>query len=213
MSTEPEKSKKEKKSLSNMDLRNKIITKYRTAHEQEYEKLKSKVKTVKDKDTIKNALSHKERSLSITSISSNDSILSDSNHKKKHKKKNSSSSSSSSSSSDSDDNKDQKSKKNNAAAPPQNQPGGPMFPQGMYNPETGEWMGMGMYPFPFHYAPGMMGPMRPYYGNSYRGGPNRFPRGSSYRGRGIRGKFRGRGGYYSNSYGDNKYVYFFILVS
>lgn len=218
MSTEPEKSKKEKKSLTTNDLRNKIITKYKSAHEEEYEKLKSKVKTVKDADTIKNALSGRERSLSITSISSNDSILSDSNpgHKKKQRKRNSSSSSSSSSSSDSADEREKK--KNSTSGGPPMAGGAPganpgMFP-GMYNPETGEWMGMNMYPFPF-YPPGMIPPMRPnFYQNSgmYRGGGGRFQRGNKFRGRGMRGKIRGRGSYYNSNYkydGDYKYKKFY----
>lgn len=200
--TEKKKRKQEEgKSLSNNDLRNKIITKYKSAHEEEYAKLKDKVNKVKDKDIIKNALSTKDRSLSITSISSNDSILSDS-HKKKHKKKRSSSTSSSDSSSSSGSSSDNVIDKKKSAAPAPGMPG--MFAPGMFpgaNPETGEWMGMGMYPFPF-YAPGMMPAVRPgYYPNSgmYRG---RFPRGGgNYRGRFPRG--RGRGGY-SNS--DYKYL-------
>lgn len=204
VSTDAEKSKKDKKNLTGNDLRNKILKKYKAAHEQEYEKLKTKVKNVRDVDTIKNALSNRERSLSITSISSNDSILSDSNagHKKKQKKKHNSSSSSSSSSSDSEDETDTKQKRSAGGSMAANQG---IYPPGMYpNPETGEWMGMGMYPFPY-FPPGMMPPMRPpFFQNHgmYRG--NRFQRGVKFRGRGMRG--RGRGGYYSNNYGDHKYI-------
>lgn len=112
-----------KDELPNADLRNKLATKYKDEQEKKFEKLKEKVEKVKDSDMLKTMLNTRERSLSlsITSISSNDSVLDD-NHtakKKKKKKKNSDSSSSSSGSdsdsSSSDDSKDAKKKYSNDA--------------------------------------------------------------------------------------------------
>lgn len=91
-----------------------------------------------------------------------------------------------------------------AEAPP-NPPAGMMAPHGfpMFNPETGQWMGMsmGMYPYPPFIAPLTAPMVRPdYYPNpmmyrGYRGGPRgRYPRSRG------RGSYRGRGGYHDGDY-------------
>lgn len=74
----------------------------------------------------------------------------------------------------------------------------------MFNPETGQWMSMGMYPYPPFMAPFSAPLVRPdYFQNpmsyrGYRGGPRgRFPRSRG------RGSYRGRGGYQYD--GDYKY--------
>lgn len=75
----------------------------------------------------------------------------------------------------------------------------------MFNPETGQWMGMsmgmGMYPYPPFLAPLSAPMVRPdYYQNpmsyrGYRGGPRgRYPRSRG------RGSYRGRGGYHDGDY-------------
>lgn len=141
--------------------------------------LRSKLKKkAKDKLINPNDIK-KERSLSITSISSNDSVLSDKNSKKKSKKKRDSSSSSSNSSSSSDSRSNRRKKKPETA--------NGMYPGWMNHPETGEWIPAPsyMYPTPAFY-PGMV--PRPFFNAPYRGGFSR-PRG--------RGRGRGRG-YYNN---------------
>lgn len=122
----------------------------------------------------------KERSLSITSISSNDSILSDKNNKKKSKKKRDSSSSSSSSSDSSNSSHHDRKKKPTAA------PSNGMYPGWMNHPETGEWIPASNYMYAPPFYPGMV---RPYFTPNFRGGYQTRPRG--------RGWGRGRG-YYSN---------------
>ena len=165
-------------------------------------KLEGKHKNTKE-PMIDLKLIKKERSLSITSISSNDSCLSDSNInktsiKKKTKKKqrnnssSSSTSSSSNSSSSSSDSSSSNAQKRQQMVHPGAAPG--MFPGWMNNPETGEWYAApGMYPgmYPFM-MPSMMPPVRaPYYQNpNYRGSRGNYnPR---YQ-RGSRGGYRGRG--------------------
>lgn len=130
----------------------------------------------------------RERSLSITSISSNDSILSDSkvkdNKKKSKKKRDTSSSSTSSSGSSASSTADRKRK----PAPSSNG----MYPGWMNHPETGEWYPAPQpYMYPTPYFPGMI---RPYINPNFRGGYADRPRG--------RGRGRGRG-YYSN-YSDGR---------
>lgn len=154
--------------------------------------LRSKLNKKKKGELIKPGDIKKERSLSITSISSNDSILSDKNHKKKSKKKRESSSSSSSSSSDSSNSSHRDRKKKNVGASASNG----MYPGWMNHAETGEWIPAGnyaMYPPP-SFFPGMV---RPYFTPNYRGGYQTRPRG--------RGWGRGRG-YYSNYESDGRYV-------
>lgn len=123
----------------------------------------------------------KERSLSITSISSSDSILSDSRKKKSKKKRNNSSSSNSSSSSSSSSS----SKNDRKKKPPALTNG--MYPGWMNHPETGEWIPAHNYMYPAPFFP--TGMVRPYFNPNYRGGYQTRPRG--------RGRGRGRG-YYSN---------------
>lgn len=126
----------------------------------------------------------KERSLSITSISSSDSILSGTKSSKKKRKRDSSTSSSSSSSSSSSTS-DGKNRKKATQALPTGANG--MYPFMYPNPETGEWFqGAPMYPM---FAPGLI--RQPYYNNNYRG-PSR-----PYQPR-SRGRGRGRGYYGSN---------------
>lgn len=67
------------------DLRNKLITKVKSASEQELERQKSRLK--KYKSGIILSRGSKERSPSINSISSDDSILSDNPSSKKKRKK------------------------------------------------------------------------------------------------------------------------------
>lgn len=107
----------------------------------------------------------KDRSLSVSSVSSNESAL---NEKKKKKRRDSSSSSSSSESSE--DDKKKKPSTNN---------GSNSYPGWCQHPETGEWLPTAsyMYPGPFYPAP-----VRPYFN------PH-FNRGYSNRGR---GGYRGR---------------------
>lgn len=73
----------------------------------------------------------------------------------------------------------------------------------MFNPETGQWMGMsmGMYPYPPFFAPLSAPMVRPEYFQNpmsyrgYRGGPRgRYPRSRG------RGSYRGRGGYHDGEY-------------
>lgn len=143
----------------------------------------NKKKTLIDPSDIK-----KERSLSITSISSNDSILSDKASKKKSKKRRDSSSSSSSSSSSNSSAHRRKKKSTTAPAPPTNG----MYPGWMGYPEAGEWA-----PPPYMYPPPYItGMVRPYFNPNFRGGYAVRPRG--------RGRGRGRG-YYSNYESDGRY--------
>lgn len=182
------------KSFQQTDLRKKLEGKHKVATKEPMMDLK---------------LIKKERSLSITSISSNDSCLSDSNinktsmKKKKKKKQRSNSSSSSTSSSSNSSSSSSDSSSSNARKQQQMvHPGAAhgMFPGWMNNPETGEWYAApGMYPgmYPFMMPgmagmPGMVPGMRaPFYQNpNYRGSRSNYnPR---YQ-RGSRGGYRGRG--------------------
>lgn len=128
----------------------------------------------------------REKSLSATSISSNDSILSDKGSKKKSKRKRDSSASSSSSSSSSSMSSPRDRKKKSSA------PANGMYPGWMNHPETGEWIPAASYMYPPPFFPGMV---RPYYNPNYRGGYSTRPRG--------RGRGRGRG-YYSNYESDGR---------
>lgn len=74
--------------LKSFDLRNKLISKVKTVQEQELERQKNRVKKCKAGSILGSALDHsKERSPSINSISSDDSILSDKSASKKKKRK------------------------------------------------------------------------------------------------------------------------------
>lgn len=74
--------------LKSFDLRNKLISKVKTVQEQELERQKNRVKKCKAGSILGSALDHsKERSPSVNSISSDDSILSDKNAGKKKKRK------------------------------------------------------------------------------------------------------------------------------
>lgn len=80
--------------MKSFDLRNKLISKVKTVQEQELERQKNRVQKCKAGSILGSALDHsKQRSPSVNSISSDDSILSDKNPtKKKKRKKNSDSS-------------------------------------------------------------------------------------------------------------------------
>lgn len=74
--------------MKSFDLRNKLISKVKTVQEQELERQKNRVKKCKAGSILGSALDHsKQRSPSINSISSDDSILSDKNASKKKKRK------------------------------------------------------------------------------------------------------------------------------
>lgn len=148
--------------------------------------LRSKLNKKKKEVLINPSDIKKERSLSITSISSNDSILSDSKQtsKKKSKKKRSSSTSSSSSSSSSSTTKSSyRDRKKNVTQESNNG----MYPNWMNHPETGEWIPAPGYMYPAPFFPGMV---RPYYSNYRGGGYATRPRG--------RGRGRGRGWNYES---------------
>lgn len=75
-------------SASKIDLRNKLMSKYKITQEQELERQKNRLKKVKSGGILGSALKGENyRSPSINSISSDDSILSDTQQKKKRKKK------------------------------------------------------------------------------------------------------------------------------
>uniref|UniRef100_A0A7G3A7W5 Putative a-kinase anchor protein 17a n=1 Tax=Lutzomyia longipalpis TaxID=7200 RepID=A0A7G3A7W5_LUTLO len=200
------KNEKKGKKLENLpenDLRKKLVSRYKNSHEEELEKRREKLKKVRDDVILQDLLvKGRSRSPSIDTISSNDSILSNNstksgNKKKKKKVKKAKKSSSS---------EDESDKMNKNMVQP------PAFPA-MYNPETGEYIPMGMYPyggfFPPPIAPGLnaayfagMDGMKPYRGAG--GGYSRFPRGrgrNSYRG--GRGYGYGGGGYRGYDYGDD----------
>lgn len=142
----------------------------------------------------------KERSLSVTSISSNDSILSD---KKKSKKKRDTSSSSTSSSSSSSSSI---ASRNHRKKPTPNN-GNSIYPGWMNNPETGEWIPAPQYMYPAPaFFPGMV---RPYFNPNYQGGNSNYQSGNSNYQGGYsmrpRGRGRGRGrGYYNNYEADGR---------
>lgn len=74
--------------LKSFDLRNKLISKVKTVQEQELERQKNRVQKCKAGSILGSALDHsKQRSPSVNSISSDDSILSDKNPTKKKKRK------------------------------------------------------------------------------------------------------------------------------
>lgn len=72
--------------LKTFDLRNKLITKVKSLSEQELERQKSRVKKYKSGIVLDRG--SRERSPSVNSISSDDSILSDKPSTKKKRKKN-----------------------------------------------------------------------------------------------------------------------------
>lgn len=82
------KNHKRSHNLKSFDLRNKLISKVKSVQEQELERQKNRVKKYKSGKLLGKALerSSKERSPSVNSISSDDSILSDKVAKKKKKK-------------------------------------------------------------------------------------------------------------------------------
>lgn len=75
-----------KKKQNPFDLRNKLINKVKSASEQELERQKSRLKKYKSGIILNR--SSKERSPSVNSISSDDSVLSDNALAKKKRKKN-----------------------------------------------------------------------------------------------------------------------------
>lgn len=81
--------------LKTFDLRNKLICKVKTVQEQELERQKNRVKKIRKGSVLGTALDQsKGRSPSVNSISSDDSVLSDTVSSKKKKKKKASESSS-----------------------------------------------------------------------------------------------------------------------
>lgn len=182
------------------DLRNKLINKVKSATEQELERQKSRLKKYKSGILLNRGPN--ERSPSINSISSDDSILSDNPSSKKKRKKND----------ESDISLEEEGKGNFQSSmeylksilltsylgsidekQSSMMPGMGAYP--MYNPETGQWMGM--YPYPPHFFPPIYPPSAMPYSN-YSDMP---PRGG-YRGRypRFRGRrpFRGRLNHYGN---------------
>uniref|UniRef100_A0A1B0DIZ1 Uncharacterized protein n=1 Tax=Phlebotomus papatasi TaxID=29031 RepID=A0A1B0DIZ1_PHLPP len=205
-SRKKEKKGKKLENLPENDLRKKLVSRYKSTHEEELEKRREKLKKVRDDVILQDLLvKGRSRSPSIDTISSNDSVFSDTstksgNRKKKKKAKKIRKSSSSSEEND---------KVGKALVQP------PAFPA-MYNPETGEYIPVGMYPyagfFPPPIAPGLtqayfpgMDGMKSYRGGGGGGGYSRYPRGprgrSSYRG--GRGYHYGGGGYRGYDYGDD----------
>lgn len=188
----------------------------KSAQEQELERQRNRVKKYKSGNLLGKALdrSSKERSPSVNSISSDDSILSDKEVVAKKKKKKSD---------ETDHSVDDEhargenfqnifsvcprgtefyfffAEENHA----QMMPG--IAPYPMFNPETGQWL-PAMYPYPTFFPPTHMmrpdffpNPSMPYPPNNYRGGGGGNYRGRFPRGRG-RSSYRGRGSYHS--YGD-----------
>lgn len=83
-------------------------------------------------------------------------------------------------------------------------------PFSMFNPEMGQWMGMGMgmYPYPPFIAAPMVRPE--FYSNPFRGngGGGGVVGGGGYRGTNLRGRYprsRGRGGYRGRGSGSYQY--------
>lgn len=68
------------------DLRNKLVTKFKTSHEEDVERQRNRLMLAKSSGLLEAALKAGDRSPSVTSISSGDSVLSDSKQKKKKKK-------------------------------------------------------------------------------------------------------------------------------
>lgn len=80
--------------LKSFDLRNKLISRVKSVQEQELERQKNRIKKYKSGILLGKSLDgSKERSPSVNSISSDDSVLSDKLSKKKKKKRNNSSAS------------------------------------------------------------------------------------------------------------------------
>lgn len=73
-------------SLRPNDLRNKIITKVKTVQEEEFERQKKRIKRYRTNISKTEKHNPDNRSPSVNSISSDDSILSDSSRKKKAKR-------------------------------------------------------------------------------------------------------------------------------
>lgn len=85
------KEKSTSKGLNSADLRNKLITKVKTVQEQEWERQKHRVKRYKSNISKNEQNVPENRSPSVNSISSDDSVLSDiSANKKGNRKRNSS---------------------------------------------------------------------------------------------------------------------------
>ncbi|GAB0086659.1 uncharacterized protein DMENIID0001_007600 [Sergentomyia squamirostris] len=178
-----------KQDLAENDLRKKLVTRYVSTHEEELEKRREKLKKVRDDVILEDLVKRHSRSPSIDTISSNDSILSTGSAKKKKKLKKARKSSTSS--------EERKPAKTMVQA-------APTFPTAMYNPETGEYIPMGMYPytgfFPPPIAPGLSaayfsGMMPSYRGGRDVGGYPRYPRGRG------RGSYRGGRGYWGGGDG------------
>lgn len=181
--------------------------------QKELEKQRTRLKKTKEgKSILTQILYSRSRSPSITSISTADSIISETGKKKKKKNHDTKDSDENSKSSDSgnqmqlqliekqniksifaiDTEKGNMHQKNVIGY-------GQNFPlQPLYNPENGEWLGMGVYPYGAPFIPQTAGIPRPGffptipYRGVYRGPRSRFPR---IRGRGT---YRGRGGGYYN---------------
>lgn len=69
------------------DLRNKLVTKFKTSHEEDVERQRNRLMLAKSSGLLEAALkANGRRSPSVTSISSDDSVLSDNKQKKKKKK-------------------------------------------------------------------------------------------------------------------------------
>lgn len=68
------------------DLRNKLVTRFKTSHEEDVERQRNRLMLAKSSGLLEAALkAGGERSPSVTSISSDDSVLSDKQKKKKKK--------------------------------------------------------------------------------------------------------------------------------
>lgn len=79
---------KDKSESTSIDLRNKLIKKVKTEQEQEWERQKHRVKRYKSNVSKNQKDGSNDRSPSVNSISSDDSVLSDRSPKKKEKKNN-----------------------------------------------------------------------------------------------------------------------------
>lgn len=77
---------KDKSESTSVDLRNKLIKKVKTEQEQEWERQRHRVKRYKSNVTKHQKNDDNDRSPSVNSISSDDSILSDRSPKKREKK-------------------------------------------------------------------------------------------------------------------------------
>lgn len=77
---------KDKSEPASIDLRNKLIKKVKTEQEKEWERQKHRVKKYKSNESKNQQDGEHERSPSVNSISSDESILSDRSPKKKERK-------------------------------------------------------------------------------------------------------------------------------